>query len=1139
MATAIRVLYVDDEPGLLDIGKVFLEQSGDFTVTTATSAPEAIRLLEQERFDAIVSDYQMPEMDGIQFLVLVRTKFGQIPFILFTGKGREEVVIQAINSGADFYLQRGSEPKSQLAELSHKIKSAASRKMAEDSLKKSEENFRSIFENNSSAIAVIEPDTTISMVNEEYCKMSGYTKQEVIGMSWTEQIPPEDLERLKEFNRRRLINPNDAPDKYEFTFYKKNGEIKHALMSIVIIQSKRIIASFIDITERKRAEEALTEAKAFTESALNSIFDIFYSFDLSGKFLSWNKTFNRISGYSDQELSSKKPMDFFLGEDIQRIAEAVERIYKEGTSKTEANFVLKDGRQIPCEFTGSILKDGRGNIIGFSGTGRDITERKRAEDELRKSEERFRSYFNMPLHGIAITSPDKGWIEVNDRICSILGYTRDELFRMNWAELTHPDDLAADVEQFNRVLSGQIEQYAMDKRFILKDGGIIWTNITVGCVRKSDGCVDYIIGLMEDITERKRVDLELVSAYKRLKEAHRLAHIGTWDWVMENDTVTWSEELYNIAGRDPSLPAPTYAEHPHIYTPASWDILSCAVTRALDTGESYNLELELVRQDGSIREVNAFGGVKRDGNGKVIGLHGTVQDITERKRSEVALVESEGKYRTLVETTGTGFVIIDDQGQVLDANLEYVHLTGHMSLEEIVGRNVIEWTAAYERDKNAKAVSQCMTDGYIRNLEIDYVNASGTIIPIEINATVLRSGDAVQILTLCRDITERKRSEVALRESEAFNRGLVENLPDYLVVYGTDGKILYVNPAAERVLGYDTNGVVGTHVISYVAEECRDEATANIAARHTGREIPLYELDIIAQDGLRRSVIAKGTPIQYHNSPAILILLIDITERKRVEGALVVSEARFRDRTVELSATNLKLEKEIGDRIKIQKKLILSATEKDLLLREVHHRVKNNLQLIIGLIDMTKTRAHEPVVLSTLTSIMAKVQTMGLVHTQLYESKRVDKVSMKRQVQDLVDMISGFYDHEHHDITTNINCPDIYLPVDLAIPCALALNEIISNIHKHAFKGKRNGLVEISLSVKGDQLRIAVRDNGVGLPSGFDIEKSNRLGLKLMRTLVEQQLHGNVQITSKAGTEVVIEFCIRQRDEDYGTGTGS
>jgi two-component sensor histidine kinase len=146
---------------------------------------------------------------------------------------------------------------------------------------------------------------------------------------------------------------------------------------------------------------------------------------------------------------------------------------------------------------------------------------------------------------------------------------------------------------------------------------------------------------------------------------------------------------------------------------------------------------------------------------------------------------------------------------------------------------------------------------------------------------------------------------------------------------------------------------------------------------------------------------------------------------------------------------------------------------------------------------------------------------------------------MKLQIHDLVDMISGFYDHDHLDITTNIDCAEIYLPVDQAIPCALALNEIISNIHKHAFPGRRSGIVEISSSVKNKVLRFVITDNGIGLPSGFDIEKSNRLGLKLMRTLIEQQLHGNVQITSKSGTEVVIEFPMNLEELDHGTGTDS
>jgi PAS domain S-box-containing protein len=183
----------------------------------------------------------------------------------------------------------------------------------------------------------------------------------------------------------------------------------------------------------------------------------------------------------------------------------------------------------------------------------DITEAKLAEEALRESEARFRSYFELPLIGIAITSPEKGWIEVNDKICSMMGYSREELLRTTWSELTHPEDLVADVEQFNQVLAGHINSYSMDKRFIRKNGEVLWASIAVGCVRDFGGKVKYIVALILDITERKRVEKVLQESEARYRELAE--SISDVFFAMDRDLryTYWnkaSEKLTGIAARD-------------------------------------------------------------------------------------------------------------------------------------------------------------------------------------------------------------------------------------------------------------------------------------------------------------------------------------------------------------------------------------------------------------------------------------------------------------------------------------------------------------------------------------------------------------------------------------------------------------
>ncbi|MBF0618942.1 MAG: PAS domain S-box protein [Candidatus Omnitrophica bacterium] len=289
------------------------------------------------------------------------------------------------------------------------------RKLAEEKLKKS-------------ASSLLETQTVARIGNWEYdvvTNRTAWSKEmfRIFGFdpegpspSWPEHrrvIHPEDWGYIDTAVRTAMAA--GTPYEVEFRIIQPNHDIIWACsIGKIDKNSKGEIARFYgtvqDITDRKKTEDALKKAKAFNESALNAIDDIFYVFDVSGKFLNWNSTFRHVSGYTDAELALKRPTDFFAGEDIQRITKAVERIFKEGVSKEFADFIAKDGRRIPYELHGAALKDDQGQMIGFSGTGRDLTERKRLDKELQEK------VVSLEKTNKAMLGRELRMIELKDRI---------------------------------------------------------------------------------------------------------------------------------------------------------------------------------------------------------------------------------------------------------------------------------------------------------------------------------------------------------------------------------------------------------------------------------------------------------------------------------------------------------------------------------------------------------------------------------------------------------------------------------------------------------------------------------------------------------------------------------------------------
>ena len=269
-----------------------------------------------------------------------------------------------------------------------------------------------------------------------------------------------------------------------------------------------------------------------------------------------------------------------------------------------------------------------------------------------------------------------------------------------------------------------------------------------------------------------------------------------------------------------------------------------------------------------------------------------IKRIKELEQSESERRQTEDKYRTLVETTGTGFVIIDKDGLVLDANPEYVRLTGHYDLSEIVGRSVIEWTADSEKEKNAAAIKAAHENGYIRNLEIDYADSKGSITPIEINATSMEIEGKIQTITICRDITERRRTEEALRDSRQRYKSLIESTNEGIFV-AQDSMLRYVNPAFVRIFGYSERELTAKPFIDFIHPEDRGMVLENHIRRMRGEKLPSkYEFKIITREGTVKDLEIDSVMIRWDGKPAALGFIDDITERRQAEEALV-KERKF------------------------------------------------------------------------------------------------------------------------------------------------------------------------------------------------------------------------------------------------------
>jgi two-component sensor histidine kinase len=293
---------------------------------------------------------------------------------------------------------------------------------------------------------------------------------------------------------------------------------------------------------------------------------------------------------------------------------------------------------------------------------------------------------------------------------------------------------------------------------------------------------------------------------------------------------------------------------------------------------------------------------------------------------------------------------------------------------------------------------------------------------------------------------------------------------------------------------------------------------------------------VVRKDGTRAFVDIRGSVVEYAGQKILQGNFRDVTEKKQAEEALKNHrdnlEKMVEERTSALDRVVSELEGEVGERSRAEDALRESLREKDLLLRELSHRVNNNLQLISSLLDMSGTRSASSEAQGLIRDCRARVEAMAFIHSELYQGGSIDRVNLGRIAYTLTQHLVRAYGKEGVRVFPKIESEGVTLPLIKAIPCALVINELLTNALKHAFVGRAEGKVELQISELADgTVRTLVHDDGVGVPADVDLSGAESLGLNLVRNLVERQLKGTFELHRGEGTVFCVEF---PRGEDHG-----
>ena len=894
----IRVLHVDDDACFLKTAKAILEMQGTIQVETASSVEEAVGKMKTEKYDVVVCDYQMPRKDGLQFLKELREKRNGIPFIIFTGKGREEVAIKALNLGADGYFSKMGHPETVYGELAHGISQAVETKKTEQKLAFQAHLLSSVHD----ALTATDENFIITYWNQIAEEMFGWTAKEAIGQTAKELFQT----NVPGSSRTEAIDKllKDGFYSGEVYYCRKGGTYVLTDVHSTAVRSPRgefkgTVSCLRDITGRKKAEEQAEKTSEELTRTFDAITDFVFNIDRDYRIVRVNKKICEALKKKPEELVGKRCYEVVHGTDKPFPSCPHKRTLE--TGKAASGEINDPNLGLTLLVSNSPIFDERGELIQCVHVAKDITEHKKAVKSLLCSEEKFRNIFESATDVMVLFDATGRILDVNKKAVEAFGGSKGELVGKHFTRaclgIMSPTQISKVVKGFAAGLANKKPD--LDVSIKSKKGQTILLECS-GSLLKLDDKSTGLLVVGRDITERKRAEEELVRSERKYRSLVEQSLQGIV--VAQGPAphlVFANAAMSRILGYTPEeLTSLSPQETTGLVHPEDRDVFFGRFKDRLEGKPALSrYEVRGIRKDGTVvwLELSSTG-IEYNGHPAV---QATFLNITERKKAEVALQESEERFRAIIESAPFGYYRVGKDGLWQYVNPVWERMHG-LSLEEVVGKP-FEITQTEDSVEQAKEYVKRALAGETIIGEFSRLTCEGDVEYHSFNIQpVKRNNEIVAIEGFINDITERRKAEEALKNSEERWRSLTEGSPDHIMLLDLEFNILYIN---RTVPDLKREEVIGTSLFNYVPPEWH-RATKDCFKRviETGK-IDNYDAEYRTKDGeVRYFDVRVGPVFRGDRLVAFVSSSTDVTRQKKAQEEITRAEKVLKKGEAELSA---------------------------------------------------------------------------------------------------------------------------------------------------------------------------------------------------------------------------------------------